>query len=49
MQIDPKILNGLSEDQALRRVLELGIRNGVLPSHATVEPWIGLSLYASSM
>ena len=37
MQIDPKILNGLSEDQALSRVLELGMRNGVLPSHATVE------------
>lgn len=37
MQIDPAILDGLSDDQALATVLDLGIRNGVLPSHATTD------------
>jgi len=35
MQIDTAALEGLTEDRSLKRVLELGIRNGVLPSHAT--------------
>ena len=35
MQIDPRSFDGLPEDEALHRVLELGIGNGVLPSHAT--------------
>lgn len=37
MQIDPSALHGVSDDQALSTVLELGIQNGVLPSHATTD------------
>ena len=37
MEIDPSILSGLNDEQAVQRVLELGMANGVLPSHATTE------------
>ena len=37
MQIDPAFLSNLNDEQAVQRVLELGMANGVLPSHATTQ------------
>ena len=35
MQVEADLLGGLTDAEAIEAVLDLGIRNGVLPSHAT--------------